>query len=130
MRYVLKAHVLFSILVSGLAFLLVKGGPRCNIGGGGWESSYFGYNPALWGMSLGGTPFWEESRFGRNPVSGGIPSREESHFGRKPISGGIPFWEESQAGGVLREGSRAAEILFFSCVERYQNQSFRSVTRT
>merc|ERR1711911_44647 len=59
-----------------------------------WEESRFGRN-----LVSGGIPFREESRFGRNPVSGGIPFREESRFGRNPVSGGV-LWEESSLGGV------------------------------
>ena len=69
------------------------------------EESRFGRNPVSGGIPFreesrsGGISFREESRFGRNPVSGGIPFREESRFGRNPVSGGVPR-EESSLGGV------------------------------
>ena len=49
--------------------------------------------------------FGEESRFGRNPVSGGIPFREE-------FSGRNPVWEESRSGGILVGRSSVGGIIW------------------
>ena len=52
---------------------------------------------------MGGIPFWEESRFGRNPVSGGV-LWEESSLGGVPVGrdpGREEFRGRNHMGGVL-----------------------------
>ena len=64
-------------------------------------------------------PKRDSSRNGIPPKKNILQFWEESWFGRNPISGGIPGGRSS-AGGILGGRSSLGGILFFSCVERFK----------